>query len=146
MIPVCADSATAFRDRRFAQTPRPKHREESRAISAGREGSQPDDSLRSCRQAHADNQQARSKSAVIHRAESASQPRVPPVQAPTQMPTRPAPPVAETSARRSLRKARAPVRLRREASPTTLPGKAPEFQSARALWDAVANAGSAAET
>src|SRR5690349_215368 len=97
--------------RRFAKTPRSKYQEGSRAISAGLEGFQPDDSLRSSRQAHADNGQARSKSAVIRRAELASQPRVPPVQALNQMPTRLAPQVAETNARRYLQRARALVRL-----------------------------------
>ena len=37
MIPVCGDSPMAIVDRRFAKTPRPKHREESRGISADRE-------------------------------------------------------------------------------------------------------------
>src|SRR6476660_1131454 len=111
MIPIYGDSAMAFLDRRFAKTPRPKHPEESRAISADREDSRSDDSLRSSRQAHVDNRQARSKSAAIRRVESASPPRVPQARAPRQMPTRPALPVEETSARRSLRKESARVRL-----------------------------------
>src|SRR6478736_6562484 len=98
-------------DRRFAKTPRPKRPEESRAISAGREDSRCDDSLRSSRQALADNRQARSKFAVSRRVESASPPRVPQAPAPMRMLTKPAPPVEETSARQSRRKERALVRL-----------------------------------
>ena len=77
MIPVCGDSPMAFLDRRFAKIPRPKRPEESRAISGGREDSRFDDSLRSSRQAHADNRQARSKSVAIRRVELASRRRVP---------------------------------------------------------------------
>src|SRR3954447_8325673 len=111
MIPVCGDRPMAFRDRRSAKTPIPKHREESHAISAAREDYRSDDSLRSSRQAHADNQQASSKSAAILRVEPASLPRVPQAPAPIQTPTRPAPPLEETSAPQSRRKARALVRL-----------------------------------
>src|SRR5947207_1853574 len=146
MIPVCGDSAMAIVDQRFAKTPRPKRPEESRAISAGREDSRRDDSLRCCRQAHADKRQARSKSAAIRRVESANPPRVPQARAPMRMLTKPAPPVEETSAQRSRRKGRALVRAEIITWPTTLPGKAPGFQSARALSDAVANATLAAET
>src|SRR5438093_12717376 len=109
MIPVCGDSAMAIVDRRFAKTPGLKRPEELRAISAGREDSRCDDSLRCSRQAHADKQQARSKSAAIRRVESASQPRVPQAPAPMRMLTKPAPPVEGTSAQRSRRKARALV-------------------------------------
>src|SRR5437773_2358814 len=140
MIPICGDRAMAIVDPRFAKTPKPKHPEESRAISAGREDSRCDDSLRCSRQAHAGKRQARSKSAAIHRVESANPPRVPQAPAPMRMLTKPAPPVEETSARRSRRKALALVHAEIINSPTTLPGKAPGFQSARALSDAVANA------
>src|SRR5947207_9081476 len=146
MIPVCGDSAMAIVDRRFAKTPRQKRPEELRAISAGREDFRCDDSLRCSRQAHADKRQARSKSAAIRRVESANPPRVPQAPAPMRMLTKPAPPVEETSARRSRRKALAPVRAEIINWPTTLPGKAPGFQSARALSDAVANATLAAGT
>src|SRR4029079_17570026 len=111
MIPACGDTEMAFLDRRFAKTPRPKHREQSRAISAGREDSRSGDSLRSYRQAHAEGRQARSKSAATLRVESANLPRAPQALAPTQMPMRPATPVAETNARRSRRKERARLRL-----------------------------------
>src|SRR5215217_6516740 len=110
MIAVCGDRPMAFRDRRSAKTPIPKHREESHAISAAREDSRSDDSLRSFRQAHANNRQARSKSAASRRVELASQQRVPQARAPMQMLTTSAPQVEETSARRSQRKARAPIR------------------------------------
>src|SRR6188474_3055673 len=111
MIPVCGDSPVAFLDQRFAKIPRPKHPEGWRAISAGREDSRSDDSLLSSRQAHADNRQVRSKSAAIRRVESASPPRVPQARAPRQMLTKLAPPVEETSARQSRRKAPVLVRL-----------------------------------
>src|SRR6266536_4400182 len=146
MIPVCGDSAMAIVDRRFAKTPRAKRPEESRAISAGREDSRCDDSLRCSRQAHADKRQARSKSAAIRRVESANPPRVPQAPAPIRMLTKPVPPMEETSARRSRRKACAQVRAEIINWPTTLPDKAPGFQSARALSDAVANATLAAGT
>src|SRR5207244_11938529 len=146
MVPYASDSALEFLDRRFAKSPVPKRPEESRAISAVREDSRCDDSLRCSRQAHADKRQARSKSAAIRRVESANPPRVPQAPAPIRMLTKPAPPVEETSARRSRRKALAPVRAEIINWPTTLPGKAPGFQSARALSDAVANATLAAGT
>src|SRR3954452_7415551 len=101
----------AFLDQRFVKTPGPKYREELRAISAAHEDSRSGDSLRSSRQARADNRQARSKSAATLRVESASLPRVPQALAPRQMPTKRAPPMEEMNARRSLRKARALVRL-----------------------------------
>src|SRR6059058_218551 len=121
MIQVCGDSAMAIVDRRFAKIPRLKRPEESRAISAGREDSRCDDSLRSSRQAHADKRQARSKCAAIGRVESANPLRVPQAPAPMRMLTKPAPPVEETSARRSPRKARALVRTEIITWPTTLP-------------------------
>src|SRR5947207_11615742 len=139
MIPVCGDSAMAIVDQRFAKTPRPKRPEESRAISAGREDSRRDDSLRCSRQAHADKRQARSKSAAIRRVESANPPRVPQAPAPMRMLTKPVPPMEETSARRSRRKALAPVRAEIINWQTTLPGKAPGIKSARALSDAMSN-------
>src|SRR5436309_4596535 len=113
MIPICGDNAMAMAivDRQFVKTPRQKRPEESRAISAGREDSRCDDSLRCARQALADKRQARLKFVVSRRVESASQPHVPPAPAPVRMLTKPAPPVEETSARRSRRKARALVRL-----------------------------------
>src|SRR4029077_4488545 len=111
MIPAGCDIAMAILDRRFAKTPRPKRPEESRAISASREDSRCDDSLRFSRQAHADKRQARSKSAASRRVELASRPRVPQAPAPMRMLTRPAPPVEETNVRRSRRKERALVRL-----------------------------------
>src|SRR6266480_8103116 len=110
MIPVCGDSAMAIVGRRFAKAPRPKRPEELRAISAGREDSRCDDSLRCSHQAHADKWQARSKSAAIRRVGSANPPRGPQAPAPIRMLTKPAPPVEETSARRSRRKGRALVR------------------------------------
>src|SRR6184192_1577872 len=127
MIPVCGDSAMAIVDRRSAKTPRPKRPEELRAISAGREDSRCDDSLRFSRQAHADKRQARSKSAAIRRVESANPSHVPQAPAPIRMLTKPAPAVEETSARRSRRKARALVRAEIINWPTTLPGKVPGF-------------------
>src|SRR5437773_12132216 len=93
----------AIVDRRFAKTPRPKRPEELRAISAGREDSRCDDSLRSSRQAHADKRQARSKSVAIRRVESASQPRVLQAPAPMRMRRNRALSAGETSAQRSQR-------------------------------------------
>src|SRR5262249_3030537 len=107
MFPVCGDSLMAFLDLRFAKTPRPKRREESRATSAGHEDSRRDDSPRSFRPDHADDLQARLKFAVSRRVESASPRRVLQARAPIRMPTRPAPPEEEMSARRSQQKARA---------------------------------------
>src|SRR5262249_18481765 len=60
--------------------------------------------------------------------------------APARMPTRPALPTEETSAQRFRRKVRALIPVEIKASPATLPGKAPEFQSARAPSGAAANA------
>src|SRR5207247_7748018 len=105
MIPVCGDSAMAIVDRRSAKTPRPKRPEELRAISAGREDSRCDDSLRFSRQAHADKRQARSKSAAIRRVESANPSHVPQAPAQIRMLTKPAPAVEDQRARRSCRTA-----------------------------------------
>src|SRR5438067_9959780 len=101
MIPVCGDSAMAIVDQRFAKTPKQKRPEELRAISAGREDSRCDDSLRFSRQAHADKRQARLKFVVSRRVESASQPHVPQAPTPMRMLMKPAPPVEGTSAQRS---------------------------------------------
>src|SRR5262245_52477764 len=98
-------------ERRFAKIPRRRHPEKSRAILEGRSDFQHGDSVRFYRQAREDNRQARSKSAAIRRAESASPRRAPQDRAPAQMLRKPALPVEETNARRFRRKARALVRV-----------------------------------
>src|SRR5215470_6726474 len=138
MIAVCGDIALAIPDQRFAKIPRQKDPEESRAISAGREDSRCDDLLQCCRRAHADKRRAHSKSAAIPHVESANPPRVPQAQAPMQMLTIPVHPKGETSVQRSRRRARALVRVETKTSPATMRGRAPRFQSARALSDTVA--------
>src|SRR5215211_4917161 len=110
MIPVCGDIAMAIPGRRFAKIPTRKRPEESRGILEGRSDFQYADSLRYFRQAHADVQQARLKSAASRRVGLASPQRVPQARAPLQMLTNPAHQVEEMSARRSQRRARAPIR------------------------------------
>src|SRR5262249_4155121 len=89
---------------------------------------------------HAGIRRARSKFFVTHHAESASPPRVLQAPAPMRTPTKRALATEETSARPFLRKERELSRVEIKTSPATLPGKAPGFQSARALSDTAANA------
>src|SRR5262245_17742029 len=111
MILDCGDIAMAIVDQRFAKTPRPTGPEGPFAISAGRSDFRRDDSLRSSHRAHADNLQARSRFVAIPRVEPASPPRARQARAPMQMPTTPAPPEEERSARLSRRTASALIRL-----------------------------------